>query len=113
MDFSPANWMQLVTTVLAVLAFSVSIYSTRRRDIDKRLRSIETQVDQADRRLVAIETELQARPAQKDLHALQVAVTEIGGELKAVRAAIEGHVKLVERLDTILERQENFLMTHK
>ena len=47
------------------------------------------------------------------MHALQIAVTEIGGELKAVRAAIEGHVKLVERLDTILERQETFLMSNK
>ena len=113
MHLSFENWLQMITTGIALLAFLISINSARRRDIDKRLGSIEKQVDEADRRLVAVETELKARPAQKDMHDLQIVVTEIGGEIKAVRAAFEGHVKLLERLDVILERQEQFLMGNK
>ena len=41
MHLSFENWLQMITTGIALLAFLISINSARRRDIDKRLGSIE------------------------------------------------------------------------
>lgn len=113
MHLSFESWLQFVTTAVAVFAFVVSVYSTRRRDIDRRINAVETQAESADRRLVVVETQLDALPAEKDLHQLQLAITGLGGELKALHQTFEGHVKLLNRVDASLERHDQFLMDHK
>ncbi len=44
------------------------------------------------------------------MHDLQISITELKGDLKTMSAVIEGRNRLMERLETIVERHEDHLL---
>ena len=66
-----------------------------------------------EKRLIRAEAELEDKPTANALHELAVSITGIGGDLKALVARTDGLEGLVRRLETVADRQEQYLLNNK
>lgn len=63
-----------------------------------------------DRRLTKVESALRSMPSIQAVHALTVSMTQLSGELKAALARVDGLEDVVERVERIVNRQEEHLL---
>lgn len=107
-------------TLSFVLAIATIVYTwwrTRDRNVDDRFKGVDERfklgserMDRHDARLASMEQTLRGLPAKQDMHDLQISITELKGELKTMAAVIDGRNRLMERLETIVERHEDHLL---
>lgn len=60
-------------------------------------------------RLTKIEAELKHVPSAASLHELSTAVARMAGDLKVVAARMDGVDRLANRVERVIERQEDWL----
>lgn len=66
--------------------------------------------EELDRRLARVEQTIAALPGRDQLHQLQLNLVEIGGELREMRAIMDGNTKIMGRLENIVSRHEDHLL---
>ncbi|MCB1395926.1 MAG: DUF2730 family protein [Rhodobacteraceae bacterium] len=89
-----------------LLNFGLSVYSllaSGSRANRQRLDGHEARLNEHDSRLATTEQALRAMPAKDDLHGLQLALTEVRGDLREMRA-------IMGRMETIISRHEDHLL---
>lgn len=77
-----------------------------RRDHDKRLANHSERITRA-------EAEIEDKPTTNALHELAVSIAGLSGDLKAVIARLDGQGEIVRRLETVADRQEQYLLNSK
>lgn len=82
----------------------------RFKGVDERFKLGSERMDRHDARLASMEQTLRGLPAKQDMHDLQISITELKGDLKTMSAIIDGRNRLMERLETIVERHEDHLL---
>ncbi|MEL7113996.1 MAG: hypothetical protein AAGP08_00145 [Pseudomonadota bacterium] len=114
-------YLKIATGLIAVGAFIMSVYSGRRKTIDdkiepvsKRVGAIEKRLDDGSRKiaaqesaLVAIREKVDALPSKDDLHQHELMLERMIGEMKAMRAIMEGNQRIMERLERSVERHDD------
>lgn len=78
--------------------------------VDERFKTGSERMDRHDSRLASIEQTLRGLPVKEDMHKLQLAMSEMKGEMKAMAAAMTGSNSLMERLESVVERHESHLL---
>jgi hypothetical protein len=68
-------------------------------------------IDGVDNRVKGMERDMQHLPTKDDIHGLHVAVAQMGGELREMRAESRGMRDLVVRTEAVLTRHEDILAT--
>ncbi len=63
-----------------------------------------------DRRLIKVESALESMPTIQAVHELSVSMTQLSGELKTALARVDGLEDVVERVERIVNRQEEHLL---
>jgi len=103
--------------LLTLVTLIYTWWRTRDRNVDDRFKGVDERfklgserMDRHDARLASIEQTLRGLPAKQDMHELQISITELKGELKTMAAVIDGRNRLMERLETIVERHEDHLL---
>lgn len=89
-----------------LLNFGLSVYSllaSGSRANKQRLDAHDSRHARHDERLSGIEQALRALPAKEDLHGLQLALSEVRGDLREMRA-------IMGRMETIISRHEDHLL---
>jgi len=115
-------WIKGVSLALSLAAMAVAVWRTRRQDVDGRLDVTGRRVDEMrdatyerlarhDRRIQAVEQTVQGLPARADIHAIQLDLARMSGALEAISASMDGHREIMKRLEKIVDRHENHLMT--
>ena len=66
--------------------------------------------DDLGRRLATLETRMEALPTADDVHELTIASTKLSGDLNTAVARMDGLEKIVERVERIVNRQEDHLL---
>ena len=66
-----------------------------------------------DKRLGMIESHVPGLPKANDLHSLQLTIAEVRGDLREMRAVMDGNARMMGRLETIVQRQEEHLLSSK
>lgn len=107
----------LVTLGLAVLALVRTRrqavddrFSAVREEIDLRLREGSKRMDRHDNRLTAIETDLKSMPAKDDLYEVKLEISGMVGEIKEMRALMDGNAGLMKRIEAMIVRHEDHLL---
>lgn len=111
LDISPAVVWVIALTHL--LSFGISIWtllSSPSRANGKRLDEQAKRLDGIEGRVQAVEQTQRSAPTKDDLHGLELALRDLKGEMKAMRAAMDGNSKIMERLETIVSRHEDHLL---
>lgn len=91
-------------------------YRTRDRNIEarfkdgsKRMAELELENTQIKSELKSFEQQIAALPRQSEMHGLQLLLSEMGGDMKAMRATMKSMAESQGRLETIVTRHEDYL----
>lgn len=97
----------IATIVLAMIGW----IRQRNAAVDGRINNCAERLDRHETRLHALEQTLQALPGQKDMHELSLALSEMRGDMREMRAAMQGQAAMLGRVESVVSRQEEHLMT--
>lgn len=99
-------WLQLAAVLVSVASAAVAaaafVRAGRRMDKGEAIK--------LEARLVTVEERVSAVPTHQAVHDLAISIEHLAGEVKALNARHEGMAAYVERLETVTNRQEDFLM---
>lgn len=97
---------QLLTFALTVWNLMASGSRVNAKAIDGH----KTVLDHHGLRLSSIEQALADSPGRKDMHDLHIALADMRGDLKEMRATMRGNNDVMKRLETIVSRHEDHLL---
>lgn len=98
-----AQWGWAIALGINML-FGWGLWSARRAFAAK------GELQEMERRLTAAEAKLDQAPTAKAMHELALAISGMGGDLKATVAELKGLRGVVHRLDQVVQRQEDYLL---
>lgn len=104
MTIDPAVLLQLASVVISVVALGTAALASRRKDTETRFGDLE-------RRTSELERSVSAMPDREDLHTLHISVTQMTGEIGKMSAVIGGQKDIMARLETIVSRHEDHLLS--
>lgn len=120
MEFDPTfTWSNIFA--LAAMVFSLggaifTLFRTRRTDVSDKFAAVDTRFKAGSDRMNGLELRVQATeqklatmPEKDDIHSLQLLLSEMGGELKAMRASMRAIAESQTRLEHISSRHEDYL----
>jgi hypothetical protein len=87
--------------VLPILAFLIKLLLDQRK-----------QLYSLDCRLTKAESRLQTVPSEKAMHELALTIRSFGGDLHVAVERIEGVGRIVDRLERVVTRHEDFLLNN-
>lgn len=117
MEGPELNISPIVVWVIALsqlLTFGLTIWnllSSGSRANAKRIDDHGQRLDDHELRIGTVETVQKGLPSPRDLHDLELALESLRGEIKAMAAQMAGQTAIMERLETIVSRHEDHLLT--
>lgn len=118
MDIAPLIiWAAGITTLLNFANILWTLFSGPARKLGQRLGEAEARLSELERRaerhagqIATLQQTLTAMPGHTDLHQLQLTLVQMGGDLKEMRAVMEGNAKVMARLETVVTRHEDHML---
>ncbi|MBB96940.1 MAG: hypothetical protein CML68_20375 [Rhodobacteraceae bacterium] len=102
--------LSLVGLIMSTVALAYSWFANRRKDVDRRFYEGSKRMDRHDLRLQALEQGLGTLPGREDLHRLELHLSGMSGDMKAMTATMEGMAESMARTEKIVGRHEDHLM---
>lgn len=99
----------LLSLVLSIGAVFYAWFANRRKDIDRRFYEGSKRMDRHDLRLQAVEQDVKALPGSTELHSVELKLSEISGDMKAISASMVGMHESLKRTENIVSRHEDHL----
>lgn len=99
-----------MSVVLSVIVIIFTWFRTRRHDVDKRFKAGGVRMDEFEKRIGRLEQTVTVMPSKDDMHALQLELARMVGQLGQMQATMEGNAKIMERLEVIVSRHEDHLI---
>lgn len=125
MDWNAAKVaLDTLALVLAIGAWlytwRVSHHQARRAEIDELNKEMAAErgrrrhdVEELSVRLTRAETQLGHMPTRDSFHELAVSIERLAGDLRSTVSRLDGVDNIVKRIETITNRQEDFLLAMK
>lgn len=116
MEGQVLNISPLVVWVVALsqlLSFGLAVYGLFASGSRTNARMIEDhgkRIDVHDRRLASVEQSVGNLPTDKHVTSMALAMTEMRGDIKVMRAEMVGTVAIMGRLEAIVSRHDNHLL---
>lgn len=112
-DTSVATIMLWVAALSMLVSFGTAIwniFSGPSRKNAERLGAQGKELDALAARVASLEQAQRVMPTKDDMHALHLGMSEMRGDLREMRAAMDGNMKVMGRLETIVTRHEDHLL---
>jgi len=81
--------------------------TARSRGNEKGLKTLGETVTNLDRRIVKIEGEMEHLPTKEGQHRLELAMSEMAGDMKQMAEALKSHNMTVRRMEDVLMKRGN------
>jgi len=100
--------VMLTFTNLGVVLWNIFSGPSKRNaaKLDQHASMIEGQ----GQRLSSLEQAQKSMPSKEDVHRIALTMVEMQGDVKAMRAEMEGNMGIMERLEAVVSRHENHLL---
>lgn len=96
--------------VIAPLLVAVYTFvATRKKDVNARLDAMGDRLDSHGQKIARLETTVQSMPGRDDTHKLELLLAQMAGDMKAMRAAMDGMRESLVRTEDIVGRHEDHL----
>lgn len=116
MTFDPDLALKALGLIIPLAGIVYTWFATRQKDVDEAFRGIGRRLDIGSKRMDALELRAQATelslgnmPNKDDMHSLQLMLSEMGGEMKAMRATMRSVADSQGRLEDVVTRHEDYL----
>lgn len=121
-------WIKVLTFAGVVGSFVYTFFSNRRKNsddkvkaldvkmekkhasIDDRLHTGSKRMDEHEKQIQRLNLTVDDLPTKDDIHAIQLAMGELAGNQKEMKALLQGHREFMTRVNTVLTRQEDHLL---
>tara|TARA_R110000787_G_scaffold26344_28_gene73766 strand:+ start:1852 stop:2202 length:351 start_codon:yes stop_codon:yes gene_type:complete len=111
MDWSAAKFFLDLVALAAAAGAWLYARSVKKAQAGKgEIAALTKEVMTLDKRLDRAEARLEDSPTSKAIHELALSVTEFSGDLKAITARMDGMGHIVDRLEAVAARQEDYIM---
>lgn len=111
LNIAPAvDWVTVIAAFLALVTSIWAIVSAPAKKNAERLEDHGRRLDEATMRIGVLEQAQRTLPNKEDVHQLELQLSDLTGEMKAMRATMEGRNELMSRLETIVTRHEEHLL---
>lgn len=105
--------LRAASFLLSLGAVGYTFVATRRKDVDSRIEKIERRLGESRNDIVALRARVEEGPSREDIHAFALSITEMRGELRVIAVEMKGQSELMERLESVVGRHEDHLMTRR
>jgi len=96
--------------VLSVSALAVAYQRTRRQDVDARFSGLDARLQALEHDNVDLKAVIGSVPRAENLHALQLSLSELHGELRVLGANVSGQTEIMRRLEKTVGRHDDHLL---
>ncbi|WP_411836718.1 DUF2730 family protein [Paracoccus sp. ME4] len=97
--------------LIATLALAIlGAWRMRNKTVDARIDGCGERLDRQEQRIHSVEQALQSLPRKEDLHSLSLSLSDMRGEMREIRASVQGQSQIMSRLEAVVSRQEDHLM---
>ncbi|KPD10878.1 DUF2730 family protein [Phaeobacter sp. 11ANDIMAR09] len=103
--------LKLASLLLSIGAIIFTWFATRRKDVDLRFDVGSKRMDQHDLEIQALQQTVAALPAKEDMHRMELAMSDVSGELKAIGAHMAGQRDVMRRIENVVTRHEEHLLS--
>jgi len=110
LELDPTVSLPFILTAGAML---FTWFRTRSSDVEDRFRAGSKRMDALELRAQATELAMANMPDKDDMHSLQLMLSEMGGEMKAIRATMRSVAESQSRLEIITTRHEDYMRENK
>ncbi len=100
-------------TVVTVALAIVGWVRVRNVAIEKRFEASSSRLDRHDLRIQKIEDVVKSLPGKDELHDLAIGISDLRGDMREMRMALQGQGQIMTRLEAVVSRQEDHLMRTK
>jgi hypothetical protein len=104
------TWIKLITFIMAAGTAVYTFYATRSTKVDQRFKEGSDRMNGLEKRIASTEQIVSSLPTTSDFHRLELRLTEIGGELKTMRAERIALTDTLARMEIVLLRHEDHLL---
>ncbi|MGB2200386.1 MAG: DUF2730 family protein [Pseudooceanicola atlanticus] len=108
--------LDFLSRILGLISLAVSVgaaiyawFASRRKDVDRRLDDGSKRMDRHELRLQAVEQTVQTMPGKDDMHRLELHLSEISGDMRAISATMVAMSESLKRTENIVSRHEDHL----
>lgn len=81
--------------------------------VQLRWRALSDRLESHSTRIVGLEAAIRNLPGRDELHRMEISVTQMTGEMKAVSALMSGQRDLMARMEAVVARHEDHLLNPK
>ncbi len=103
-------WLSLLAAALSVGTVLWNLLNSGSKRNAERLESHSKRLGDHDQRLASLEQAQNSMPTKDDIHSLHLGMAEMRGDLREMRAAMDGSRQIMGRLETIVTRHEDHLL---
>lgn len=109
------DWSPLLAVLISSLVGIASYFirSESRTLVQKAEANVIAQVNAHHDRLLRLETSMDTLPTRDDFHKLAIANTDMIGEMKAIKVAMQGLHETVAATRASVQRVNDYLLHHK
>lgn len=105
------DWTISIPVLVSLGTVIYTHLRTRRTGVDDRFKAGSERMDRHERRIQSIEEKIAAAPGQNDIHSLHLDIAKMTGAMGRMEAVMEGNAKIMMRLETIVSRHEDHLLS--
>ena len=116
MDGQVLNISPVVVWVIALsqlLTFGLTIWglmSSGARSNGKKLEEHAKRIDGHDQRIASVEQLIDGLPTKENVQSIALAMARMEGDIRVMRAEMEGFMDIMNRLEAIVSRHDNHLL---
>jgi hypothetical protein len=103
-------WAAALSTLISLAVVIWTIFSGPARRNASRLDDHTGRLDQLHQRVASLEQTLRGMPSKDDIHSVQLALSEMRGDLRNMQTSMNGNMEIMRRLETIVIRHEDHLL---
>jgi len=103
------DWTLSISFLFSLAAMVFAFFRTRHKNVDERFEKQSHRIDGLEIRLSRNEQILEDMPTKDDLHRLELALSAMAGELKAMAASQRSTNDFLRRIETTVSRHEDHL----
>ncbi|MCD2328365.1 DUF2730 family protein [Pseudosulfitobacter pseudonitzschiae] len=113
MTLDPKLMMDGLALVVSIGAMVYSFLVNRRKDVDQRFTDGSRRMDRLDGRVASLEQEVKVMPGKDDVHSLQMTLSDVRGDMKAMAATMSAMAESINRTENIVTRHEDHLRENR
>nr|WP_239032597.1 DUF2730 family protein [Leisingera sp. MMG026] len=109
MDLDTA--LKLGSFVLSIGAIVYAFFANRSKGNDARFAVGSKRMDEHDLQIQALKQTVDAMPGKEDMHRLELAMSDVSGELKAIGVHMTAQGDVLKRFANVQTRLEDYLLS--